>query len=60
MIVNVVTELIPYVAGEKRLEVREIAPLVWRVQAHYGFMEQPDLPALLHSRTREGLPGQPL
>jgi KUP system potassium uptake protein len=53
IIVNVVSELVPYVADEKRTEVREIAPRMWRVHAHYGFMEQPDLPALLaraHSR----------
>jgi KUP system potassium uptake protein len=47
VIVNVVTELIPYVADENRTEVREIAPRIWRVHAHFGFMEQPDLPALL-------------
>jgi KUP system potassium uptake protein len=46
-ILNVVTELIPYVAEEDRLEVRQIASQVWRVHAHYGFMEQPDLAALV-------------
>ena len=52
-ILNVVTEMIPYVAEEDRLEVRQIAPQVWRVHAHYGFMEQPDLPALVErSRAR--------
>ena len=52
-ILNVVTELIPYVAEESRLEVRQIAPQVWRVYAHYGFMEQPDIPALVEqSRAR--------
>jgi K+ transporter len=25
-----------------------IAPRVWRAHAHFGFMEQPDIPALLH------------
>src|SRR3974377_926837 len=47
VIVNVVTELIPYVADEDRVEFREIAPKVWRVHAHYGFMAKPDLPGLL-------------
>ncbi len=52
-ILNVVTELIPYVAEEDRLEVHEIASHAWRVHAHYGFMEQPDLPALVEqSRLR--------
>jgi KUP system potassium uptake protein len=59
VIVNVITELIPYVADEKRVEVREIAPQVWRARAHYGFMEQPDLPALLQRAQARGYPVDP-
>ena len=59
VIVNVVTELIPYVADKDRVEVREIAPRVWRVQAHYGFMEQPDLPILLERAHARGYPVDP-
>jgi KUP system potassium uptake protein len=55
-ILNVVTEMIPYVAEKDRLEVRQIAAQVWRNQAHYGFMEQPDLPALLERARAEGYP----
>jgi KUP system potassium uptake protein len=55
-ILNVVTEMIPYVEEENRLEVREIAPQVWRVHVHYGFMEQPDIPALVErSRARRNV-----
>jgi KUP system potassium uptake protein len=59
VIVNVVTELIPYLAEENRTVVREIAQRVWRVHAHYGFMEQPDLPPLLeraHARGYRSIP----
>jgi KUP system potassium uptake protein len=59
VIVNVVTELIPYVADENRTEVREIAPRIWRVHAHFGFMEQPDLPALLRRAHDRGYPVDP-
>ena len=59
VIVNVVTELIPYVAEENRTVVREIAPQMWRVHAHYGFMEQPDLPALLERAHARGYPVDP-
>jgi KUP system potassium uptake protein len=59
VIVNVVTELIPYVADADRVEVREIAPQMWRVHAHYGFMEQPDLPALLQRAHARGYPVDP-
>jgi len=59
VIVNVVTELVPYVADENRTEVREVAPQVWRVHAHFGFMEQPDLPALLQRAYDRGYPVDP-
>ena len=59
VIVNVVTELIPYVADENRAEVRDIAPRMWRVHAHFGFMEQPDLPALLQRAHDRGYPVDP-
>ncbi len=58
-IVNVVTELIPFVAREDRVEVREIAPRVWRVYTHYGFMEHPDLHALLERAQLRGYPVDP-
>jgi KUP system potassium uptake protein len=56
VIVNVVTELVPYVAAENRAKVREIAPRVWRAQVHFGFMEQPDLHALLERAEARGYP----
>ena len=59
VIVNVVTELVPYVADQDRVVVLEIAPRVWRVHAHYGFMEQPDLPALLQRAQARGYPVDP-
>jgi len=56
VIVNVVTALVPYVADKERVEVREIAPRVWRAHARFGFMEQPDLPALLQRAQAKGFP----
>jgi KUP system potassium uptake protein len=56
VIVNLVTELVPYVAAKDRVEVREIAPRVWRAHAHFGFMEQPDLHALLERAQAGGHP----
>ena len=38
---------IPYVAPGERLEIRELSPGFHRLVAAYGFMEQPDVPALL-------------
>ena len=59
VIVNVVTAMVPYVREQDRTEVHEIAPRVWRVHAHYGFMEQPDLPALLQRAQMKGYPVDP-
>jgi KUP system potassium uptake protein len=59
VIVNVVTELIPYVADENRTEAREIAPRIWRVHVHCGFMEQPELHALLQRAHARGRPVDP-
>jgi KUP system potassium uptake protein len=56
VIANVVTELVPYVASEDRVDVHEIAPQVWRVHVHFGFMEQPDIPALLERAQARGYP----
>ena len=59
VIVNVVTALVPYVAAKDRMEEREIAPRVWRAQARFGFMEQPDLSELLQRAQAKGYPVDP-
>jgi KUP system potassium uptake protein len=56
IIVSVVTELVPYVPAEDRMDLHEIAPRVWRAHAHFGFMEQPDIPALLQRAQARGYP----
>jgi KUP system potassium uptake protein len=45
--VNVTTAPVPYVAAATRLAVEQVAPRFWRLNARYGFMERPDIPALL-------------
>ncbi|MFO1162672.1 MAG: KUP/HAK/KT family potassium transporter [Reyranellaceae bacterium] len=46
-ILDVDTAAIPYVPLGSHVEIREIAPRVWRAKVQYGFMERPDIPALL-------------
>jgi KUP system potassium uptake protein len=41
------TESVPWVDDGSRLTTTEIAPQFWRASARYGFMERPDIPALL-------------
>jgi len=44
---TVLTESIPWVAETARVSLAQVAPGFWRAQAHYGFMEHPDIPRLL-------------
>jgi KUP system potassium uptake protein len=45
----------PRVHDAERLEVVELGMGVWRVVARYGFMEQPDVPAVLLGCAEHGL-----
>jgi len=58
-ILNVVTELVPYVPAEDRATLKEIAPKVWRARVRYGFMEHPDIPALAQRAKARGYPIDP-
>src|ERR1700733_5120366 len=46
-VLKVVTESVPWIDDEQRLQVVELAPDFWRATAHYGFMQRPDIPRLL-------------
>ena len=52
VLLSIITEEVPYVADAERLEVREIGEGVWRGVARYGYMESPDVSALIE-RIRE-------
>jgi KUP system potassium uptake protein len=45
---------VPRVADGERLSVTEVAPQFWRAEARYGFMERPDIPALLAASQAHG------
>ena len=47
IILTVATRQVPYVDAANRLTVSAMAPDIWRVRALSGFMERPDVPALL-------------
>jgi KUP system potassium uptake protein len=46
-VLTVITESVPWIKDSERLSVTERAPEFWRATARYGFMERPDIPALL-------------
>jgi KUP system potassium uptake protein len=53
-VLTVTTESVPLVRDTERLSFEEIAPRFCRAAAHYGFMERPDIPALLHAAHGRG------
>jgi KUP system potassium uptake protein len=48
-VLTVLIEPVPRIDDDARLSFEEIAPHFWRAAAHYGFMERPDIPALLET-----------
>jgi KUP system potassium uptake protein len=53
-ILRVETLPIPWSRYAGRLEIETLAPGFWRANATYGFMERPDVPALLREAVLEG------
>jgi KUP system potassium uptake protein len=60
MLMSVVTEEIPQVDGEDRVACRELGEGFYQVIAHYGFMETPDVPAVLAALGRRNYNGKPI
>ncbi len=59
VLLSILTEEVPYVAPEQRLEVREIGKGVWRALARYGYMESPDVTELIEAIGTRGVPLKP-
>lgn len=45
---------VPWVACGERITGTEVAPKFWRAEARYGFMERPNIPALLAASQTQG------
>jgi KUP system potassium uptake protein len=54
MALTVVSESVPWIDNAKRLSVTEIGTNFWRATVHYGFMERPDIPAVLKQAAEQG------
>jgi KUP system potassium uptake protein len=54
LVLTVSTQSVPWVKDTERLTFGEIAPRFWRAAARYGFMERPDIPALLEQAHGRG------
>ncbi|MBF0482300.1 MAG: KUP/HAK/KT family potassium transporter [Desulfovibrionaceae bacterium] len=56
VILSILTGDAPYVDREKRLDIRKLGQGVYRVNAHAGFMETPDVPELMEQMKEAGIP----
>ncbi|MBI4544615.1 MAG: potassium transporter Kup [Gemmatimonadetes bacterium] len=55
VLLTVVTEEIPHVPREERVEIQELQDGIYRVILHYGFMQDPDIPRVLDLCRERGL-----
>ncbi len=55
VLLHVVTENVPHVAANKRIEVTDLMDNFHSIVVHYGFMEQPDIPRALDSCSSQQL-----
>ena len=53
-VLTLVTESVPWVSDAHRLSFEQLVPNFWRATARYGFMERPDIPALLRQAHERG------
>ncbi len=55
LLVHVVTENIPRVAGADRIKARELGSGFWQIEAHFGFAQTPNAPRELQRAQIPGL-----
>lgn len=56
IILTIITDEVPQVNAEKRVQREKLAAGFYRVIAHYGFMEEPNVPELLRASPLDGEP----
>ncbi|HEY4243714.1 MAG TPA: potassium transporter Kup [Kofleriaceae bacterium] len=54
-LLSIITENVPFVVGNSSLMVRELGHGFYRVVAHVGFMQQPNVPRILSRCAKKGL-----
>jgi KUP system potassium uptake protein len=59
VLLTVVTEEVSHVPAEKRLEIERLNARFYRIQLHFGYMEDPDVPEALEKVSMPGLSFDP-
>src|SRR4030095_2214856 len=52
---TVITERVPHVSPENRIEVTSLGQGFWRVVGRYGYMEHPNVPELMSLASAHGV-----
>jgi KUP system potassium uptake protein len=60
ILLTIINEEVPRIPWPEKLEIHELAPDLFRIIAHCGFMETPNVPAILHYAERDGLEYKPM
>jgi KUP system potassium uptake protein len=60
ILLSMVTQEIPVVADADRVQCSELGQGFFKVVAHYGFMETPDVPTVIRSLSHPGPHGSPV
>ena len=55
VLLSVVSLPVPYIDGEKRVDVQAMGAGFWRVRANYGFMQTPEMRDIMTNAKRSGL-----
>lgn len=59
IILSVASADLPYVSESKRLDIQDMGMGFFRLIAHYGFMQTPNVPAIMNRARAEGVPLAP-
>ena len=60
LFVTVANEDVPQVGADRRREVEELAPNIYRIALRYGFQESPNIPRELEALAELGIPYEPM
>ncbi|HVU23445.1 MAG TPA: KUP/HAK/KT family potassium transporter [Opitutus sp.] len=59
VLLSIVTEDVPHVAYPRQLAVTDVGEGIWRAVGHYGYMQSPDVAALMERIKDSGVPLNP-
>jgi len=60
ILLTLIAEEVPRIPWSEMLEIHELAPNFFRIIAHYGFMETPNVPTILRYAERHGMEYKPM